>query len=612
LTRIQVFGHKLLARDLDVAARFSKEFDLDAVTREGDLVNRKGGFEGGFHDERASKIGAYFKIREFTAALEELQGRELEMKAASEQAEAQVNEVVRELQQLETERSHLRQNGDQLTREIKTRAKQLEAAVAGLESQKRGLTTLQQQIDIASTQQQSFRAEQASALVDKLSAKERTELTRLEERQRALQADVEALETEVMNVENTKERLVADLGNNLLKRKEELERILSDASEDATGGRDFEADLANLHLNQEHYRTLVSTAQNELKEMNALIAKKRAECSALEKTVEEQREATQEQQEQINEVTARLDKLLNKRSMLRETVSSKQRMMRDLGTLPRREMEEVRSLNEKQLEARRDKVSAQLKKYSKVNRKAIEQYLNFNERREQLMERKDEMDRDSVAIQQLVESLDAQKDEAILRTFRGVSHHFAEVFAELVPGGVGQLVMRTSMDAGEGEEAETQDTGDLQDRILRGDSEGGPAISSFQGIQVRVSFTGAGQQYQMQQLSGGQKALVALALIFAIQRCDPAPFYLFDEIDQALDANYRAGVARLIQKQVNSKDASAQFITTTFRPELVSVADKCYGIGLKDKVSKIDSLEKVRLLTIRCYGWLASTVASYA
>lgn len=72
----------------------------------------------------------------------------------------------------------------------------------------------------------------------------------------------------------------------------------------------------------------------------------------------------------------------------------------------------------------------------------------------------------------------------------------------------------------------------------------GLAISTFQGVQVRVSFSGAGQQYQMSQLSGGQKALVALALIFAIQRCDPAPFYLFDEIDQALDANYRAGVAR--------------------------------------------------------------------
>lgn len=47
----------------------------------------------------------------------------------------------------------------------------------------------------------------------------------------------------------------------------------------------------------------------------------------------------------------------------------------------------------------------------------------------------------------------------------------------------------------------------------------------------------------MQQLSGGQKSLVALTLIFAIQKCDPAPFYLFDEIDQALDSMHRKAVA---------------------------------------------------------------------
>lgn len=54
----------------------------------------------------------------------------------------------------------------------------------------------------------------------------------------------------------------------------------------------------------------------------------------------------------------------------------------------------------------------------------------------------------------------------------------------------------------------------------------------------------------MKQLSGGQKTLVALTLIFAIQRCDPAPFYLFDEIDAALDPAYRASVAKLLRKQV--------------------------------------------------------------
>jgi structural maintenance of chromosome 3 (chondroitin sulfate proteoglycan 6) len=109
---------------------------------------------------------------------------------------------------------------------------------------------------------------------------------------------------------------------------------------------------------------------------------------------------------------------------------------------------------------------------------------------------------------------------------------------------------------------------------------------------VRVSFAGGGQQFVMQQLSGGQKALVALALIFAIQRCDPAPFYLFDEIDQALDANYRTGVASLIQRQAESFESPAQFITTTFRSEMVGVAHKCYGIAVQNKVSSIYPLDK--------------------
>lgn len=61
---------------------------------------------------------------------------------------------------------------------------------------------------------------------------------------------------------------------------------------------------------------------------------------------------------------------------------------------------------------------------------------------------------------------------------------------------------------------------------------------------LQVSFTGAEQDtYSLNQLSGGQQTVVALALIFAIQRVDPSPFYLFDEIDANLDAVYRTAVA---------------------------------------------------------------------
>jgi structural maintenance of chromosome 3 (chondroitin sulfate proteoglycan 6) len=74
--------------------------------------------------------------------------------------------------------------------------------------------------------------------------------------------------------------------------------------------------------------------------------------------------------------------------------------------------------------------------------------------------------------------------------------------------------------------------------------------------------------------------LQALALIFAIQRCDPAPFYIFDEIDANLDEVHRTAVAAMVHKV----SRSAQFITTTFHAELVTHADKCYGVTFANAV----------------------------
>ena len=86
---------------------------------------------------------------------------------------------------------------------------------------------------------------------------------------------------------------------------------------------------------------------------------------------------------------------------------------------------------------------------------------------------------------------------------------------------------------------------------------------------LQVSF-GAGETMSLKQLSGGQKTLVALALIFSIQRLDPAPFYLFDEIDAALDPAYRTTVAHMLARQANDADNPSQFIITTFHPQACS------------------------------------------
>ena len=68
----------------------------------------------------------------------------------------------------------------------------------------------------------------------------------------------------------------------------------------------------------------------------------------------------------------------------------------------------------------------------------------------------------------------------------------------------------------------------------------------------------------MDQLSGGQKAVVALAFILAIQRCDPAPFYLFDEVDAALDPEFRAAIANLIREQVEDGFISVSLLFSSF------------------------------------------------
>jgi len=110
-------------------------------------------------------------------------------------------------------------------------------------------------------------------------------------------------------------------------------------------------------------------------------------------------------------------------------------------------------------------------------------------------------------------------------------------------------------------------------------------LDNFSGVSITVSFTGTNAEMkEMLQLSGGQKSLVALAFIFAIQKCDPAPFYLFDEIDQALDPQHRKAVAEMIHE--HSKEA--QFITTTFRPELLEKADRFYGVKFRNRVSHVE------------------------
>ncbi|CAJ1387089.1 unnamed protein product [Effrenium voratum] len=202
------------------------------------------------------------------------------------------------------------------------------------------------------------------------------------------------------------------------------------------------------------------------------------------------------------------------------------------------DMGKYKEMTPQQLMKQLEKTNKGLSKYEHVNKKAIDQYTTFTDQLQELQRKKAIIDESREAVERFIASVDAQKDETVRQTLEKVDLHFRDVFAHLVQGGVGKLRMINA-----------------RDKII--ESEETPARMGEEdgtvGVRIEVSFTGQQTSFlTMNQLSGGQKTVVAISLVFAIQRLEPAPFYLFDEIDAALDAQYRTAVARLIAKDAKN------------------------------------------------------------
>jgi len=345
--------------------------------------------------------------------------------------------------------------------------------------------------------------------------------------------------------------------------------------------------LALQEISVEDRKRKLENSNNELDTINKRIGELNGKMKGTEKDYEkhakELRSAQMEVekwkgierqcQERLNEDSKELEKMTSKQSILLKKKEECTNKIRELGSLPTDAFDKYQKMASKQLFKQLDKANQELKKYSHVNKKALDQFVNFSEQKDKLMKRKEELDRGAASITELMTALEQRKFEAIQLTFKQVSKYFGEVFKKLVPQGHATLVIKK---------------GDVEETGIQA-PQGTPTVEQFTGVGIKVSFTGkSAEMREMQQLSGGQKSLVALALIFAIQKCDPAPFYLFDEIDQALDAQHRKAVADMIHELAGN----AQFITTTFRPELLEKADKFYGVKFRNKVSHIDCVSQ--------------------
>lgn len=567
----QVFARTVICRNLDVATRVARTDGLDCITLEGDQVSKKGGMTGGFYDHRRSKLRFMSTIKQNTVSIN-LKERELEeVRYKLQEIDQKINELVAEQQKNDAGLGHDKSELEQVKQDILNAERQKQSILKALQKKEKLLGNILSQIDQLRASIAMKQDEMGTELVDHLTPEERDSLSRLNPEITALKEKLIACRANRIETETRKEELEMNLSTNLERRKQELMAMNSSVDVDM-----LQAEVESKYQELKDADSLVDHVTKELTRVSRNIDERHKRLKQIKQEKDNLKALEDKYQNTLQDEARELEQMLSKRNTYLAKQEEYSKKIRELGPLSSDAFETYKRRNVKELYKMLHKCNEQLQQFSHVNKKALDQYVNFTEQREELQRRQAELDAGDEKIKELISVLDMRKDESIERTFKGVAKHFREVFSQLVQGGHGFLVMMKKKD---GEE----DDNDPDDDEPRADAEG--RVEKYIGVKVKVSFTGQGETQSMKQLSGGQKTVVALALIFAIQRCDPAPFYLFDEIDAALDPQYRTAVGNMVRDLADR--GSTQFITTTFRPELVKVADKIYSVSHKNRVSKV-------------------------
>ena len=225
------------------------------------------------------------------------------------------------------------------------------------------------------------------------------------------------------------------------------------------------------------------------------------------------------------------------------------------------EIEIIEPINTLELERETSKMEAKIKSLEPINMRAIEDFEELKEKFDKLDSRVKILLSEKEAIIELMDEIELRKKSVFMDVFDGIVINFIRIFERLSKGGTADLILD-------------------EDNPLDG------------GLQIRAHPAGKNPRY-IELMSGGEKTLTALSLIFAIQRYQPAPFYILDEIDMFLDDDNVRKVSELI-KESSSGD---QFIVVSLKSSLMSSAGQLFGISNENGVSKIIGVELEEIAT---------------
>ncbi|KAL7626667.1 Structural maintenance of chromosomes protein 3 [Parahypoxylon ruwenzoriense] len=572
----QVFGSTIVCPNLTIAGQYARSHGVHGVTPDGDTSNKRGAMTGGYIDTRKSRLEAVRAVNRWREEYSQLRSKAADIRRRIEQKDQEITNALGEerrlaqrLRQMEDGYGPLRVELNAKNSQADRERDRLEAAIRRRDIVERNMKQFQDNLS-------AHQAELASDFKKVLTANEEKQLETLGASVQGLQKEWNEVSNKRRELESRKRKLELDLRTNL---QLKLDQLTSQGFETASSGS---GNLSEAKRELKKAQTTASSVHSKLQANDQQIESAESKIASLEKQKAEEEAKQQDIAREIKKQEKRMDKNRQMKALLTTRATELAKNIRDLGVLPDEAFEKYERFDHKTVVSRLKKVNDALKKYKHVNKKAFEQYNSFTNQQDQLLKRRKELDQSQASIEELVAHLDQRKDEAIERTFKQVSKEFATIFQRLVPAGHGRLVIQRRADR----------RADLDDS----DEEQRSSVENYTGVGISVSFNSktADEQQRIQQLSGGQKSLCALCLIFALQQTESSPMVIFDEVDANLDAQYRTAVAGLLQSI--STEAGTQFICTTFRPEIVHVADRCYGVLFRNKNSTINCVSTEQAL----------------
>jgi len=557
-----LLGRIIVVEDINEASRVARDngFRSRVVTMDGQVINAGGSFTGGSVQRSAGLFTRKQEMEELRIRAAKLQKDCLAAQEKTDQCKEQVDALQAELTATASEQ--ITAANDRVRAEAEQ--KRLEAAAAQLETAR---NARRQEIDTlqAALADSCAKAEDAAKLQAELTAKidRRTaEMSRIAEgddsfltRQNALAQDLSAKRLEQVTRQKDAELAYSQIAaleqraRDAAARRTSLEESVAALAARSDACR---AEIADIRQTRADSQTTIAQKEAEIREATQKrLARQQAETETLARarTAADSREEMSREMARLaerkaaaeNEYDQTVAKLWDEYQL---SVSQAEALCVEFDSLPA-------------LRAQVADLRGKIRALGSVNVSAIEEYKEVKARYDALVTQVTDVEESRNELSRMISKLSAQMREIFTDSFRAINENFGRVFAELFGGGEASLMLEDESDV----------------------------LSS--GIGIRVAPPGKVIK-NLEALSGGEQALVAISIYFAILAVNPAPFCILDEIEAALDD---ANVVRFAQylRQVSDK---TQFIVITHRRGTMEAANVLYGVTMQeDGVSKLLKLD---------------------